>query len=340
VEGRAVSGPAWSLTGWDLTGWALVLVACAAAMALVDALWNLWQSRHGPEARRLARRLKAAQDPLATPAAAVARAPGEDRWPRVRAFLAGHAAGRAVQARIDASGTGWQVPDALLAGLGLACTLGLGVRLLLPAAGAVPALAGGVIGLALPWLWLAGRRRQHIERIERQFPQALDLIGRALRAGHALPGAVRLAAEELPDPLVRDFRRLFEEINVGVAVPQALQRFAQRVALPDAAYFTVAVTLQRESGGNLAEVLDAIAALVRDRLRLRGEVRTHAAEGRLSAVVLAVLPFAVALVVQVMNPGFLAVLWTDETGRQMVAAALAGIVVGVGWMRAIVRIRV
>ena len=325
---------------WDLTAWALALAACAAAMALVDALWNFWMARHGPEAQRLARRLKAVGEPALAADAVVDPGRGGGRWPRLRAALARHRAGRAWLAWAEASGTGWQAPDALLAGLGLAIGIGLATRLLLPAAGAWPALAAAALGLALPWLWLAGRRRQHLERIERQFPQALDLIGRALRAGHALPGAVRLAAEELPDPLVRDFRRLFEEVNVGVAVPVALQRFAQRVPLPDAAYFSVAVTLQRESGGNLAEVLDAIAALVRDRLRLRGEVRTHAAEGRLSAVVLAVLPFAVALVVQAMNPGFLAVLWTDETGRQMVAAALAGIVVGVMWMRTIVRIRV
>jgi tight adherence protein B len=325
-------------SSWDWTAWGLLMAVLAAALALVDASWSLWQSRHGPEARRLARRLRAAAE-TQTVSGGQGR-DGDARWPRARAALARHPRGRALQAWVDASGTGWHAPDALLAGLGLAACLALVVAGMLPASGPALVWVACAVGLVLPWLWLGGRRRQRIERLEQQFPQALDLIGRALRAGHALPAAVRLAAEELPDPLVRDFRRLFEEINVGMATPLALQRFAERVPLPDAAYFTVAVTLQRESGGNLAEVLDAIAALVRDRLRLRGEVRTHAAEGRLSAWVLGLLPFVVAAIVQAMNPGFLAVLWTDPAGRQMVAAAAVGLVVGVAWMRSIVRIRV
>ena len=226
---------------------------------------------------------------------------------------------------------------ALSAALALACAAGL---VLLadqaPAPAALLALGAGVA----PWLWVARCREQRRLRVERQFPQALDLLGRALRAGHAFPAAVRMAAEELPQPLVRDFRLLFEEMNYGVPVPQALARFAQRVPLADAGYFAVAVTIQRESGGNLAEVLDKIAGIVRARLRLFGEIRTMSAEGRLSAVILTALPFVVALVVQLVHPKFLAVLWTDELGKRLVGAALAGIVLGVLWMRTIIRIRV
>jgi tight adherence protein B len=206
--------------------------------------------------------------------------------------------------------------------------------------GPVPALAVAVTGVSAPWATVARRRQARLRRIEQQFPQALDLLGRALRAGHAFSAAVRMAAEELPDPLVREFRLLFEEMNYGVAVPEALSRFASRVPLADAGYFAVAVTIQREAGGNLAEVLDNIASLVRERLRLRGEVRTLSAEGRLSAVILTALPFAVAGVVQAVNPGFLAVLWTDPAGLRVVGVALAGMAVGVVWMRSIIRIRI
>jgi tight adherence protein B len=149
-----------------------------------------------------------------------------------------------------------------------------------------------------------------------------------------------MVAEELPEPLGQDFRILFDEINYGVPTHEALARLAERVPLPDVSYFVVAVMIQRDSGGNLAELLDKISAIVRERLKLHGEVRTLSAEGRLSAYILTALPFAVALVVHFTNPRFMAVLWTDPTGMRMVGAALVMMVLGVWWMRQIIRIRV
>lgn len=205
------------------------------------------------------------------------------------------------------------------------------------------AVLGAALGLALavlPWWRVAHARQQRIQRIERQFPQALDLMSRAMRAGHAFAAAVRMVAEELPDPLGQDFRMLFDEMNYGVPAHTALARLAERVPLPDVSYFAVAVMIQRESGGNLAELLDKIATIVRERLKLHGEIRTLSAEGRLSAVILTALPFGVAAVVNVVNPRFMAVLWTDPTGLRMVGAALFMMVLGMLWMRKIIRIRV
>ena len=328
--------------GFDLSFVLFAASAFLAVVLLLEGLWRLWSARHGPAARRLAQRLRAVTErpgapmpPFAAGSAATGPAGGLQR---VLGALE-HRGGRALVRWAELAGLPARAVGPLLGATAFAPVLG--AALVLAADGQpLSALVAALVLAGVPWLWVARRREQRRVRIERQFPQALDLLGRALRAGHAFQAAVRMAAEELPDPLVREFRLLFDEMNYGVPVPQALQRFAERVPLADAGYFAVAVTIQRESGGNLAEVLDKIAGIVRARLRLLGEVRTLSAEGRLSAVILTALPFAVALVVHLVNPKFLAVLWTDPTGTRIVGAALAGIVVGVLWMRAIVRIRV
>ena len=203
-----------------------------------------------------------------------------------------------------------------------------------------PILTALLVLALLPWWRVAKRRRARIERIERQFPEALDLMGRAMRSGHAFPSAVKMVADEMPDPLGHDFRILFDEMNYGVSANDALAHLADRVPVPDVSYFVVAVMIQRESGGNLAELLDKIAAIVRDRLKLLGEVRTLSAEGKLSAIILTALPFCVGLVVNLVNPKFMDVLWTDPAGLRMVGVALFMMLVGILWMRKIIQIRV
>lgn len=328
--------------GFDLSFVLFAASAFLAVVLLLEGLWRLWSARHGPAARRLAQRLRAVTErpgaPMPPFAAGSAEAGPAGGLQRVLGALE-HRGGRALVRWVELAGLPARAVGPLLGATAFAPVLGVALAL---AADWQPlsALLTAVALAGMPWLWVARRREQRRLRIERQFPQALDLLGRALRAGHAFQAAVRMAAEELPDPLVREFRLLFDEMNYGVPVPQALQRFAERVPLADAGYFAVAVTIQRESGGNLAEVLDKIAGIVRARLRLLGEVRTLSAEGRLSAVILTALPFVVALVVHLVNPKFLAVLWTDPAGTRLVGVALAGIVVGVLWMRAVVRIRV
>jgi tight adherence protein B len=224
------------------------------------------------------------------------------------------------------------------------------LSLVLGAAGfAVPALIGRppVLGAALalalavlPWWRVSMARSKRIQRFEQQFPEALDMMGRAMRAGHAFPTAVKMCGDEISEPMGRDFRILSDEMNYGVSAAEALQNLAQRVPLPDVSYFVVAVLIQRESGGNLAELLDSISAILRARLKLLGEVRTLSAEGKLSAIILTALPFGVALMVNLVNPKFMAVLWTDPAGLRVVGGALLLMVLGILWMRSIIRIRV
>lgn len=314
-----------------------VLLFVAVVLALEGA-YQLWSSRHSSEAKRLAARLRYLEGTPAADPEAEARRQAEQRWKWIETeLLAPLPVGQRLLHYVRSADTGRSAGElllmsALLTGLGLLSTL-LGWPA--PMAGGVAAL-----GAALPWMWLSQRRAQRLRRLEQQLPLALDLMGRALRAGHALPTAIKMVGEEASDPIARDFRRLSEEINFGMGLSEALMRLAQRVPLEDARYFVIAVLIQRETGGNLAEVLDNIASIVRARLKLLGQVRTLSAEGRLSAWILGLLPFVMAMLMQAINPGFMQVLWTDPVGVKMVSAALSVMALGVVWMRKIIRIRI
>ncbi|QPF73551.1 type II secretion system F family protein [Roseateles sp. DAIF2] len=319
----------------------LILFAAIAFLAVVlslEGLYNLWASRHSPEARRIAARLAALAEDAPVGIASIAREQTTERLPRLNALLARFAPGQRLRRTVGASAMNTSPAELLLLSLALgACGALLPVLLAKPPAFG---LALALVLAALPWWRVASRASARIARIERQFPEALDLMSRAMRAGHAFPSAVKMVADEMAPPLARDFRILFDEMNYGVPANEALARFAERLPIADVSYFVVAVMIQRESGGNLAELLDKIAALVRQRLNLLGEIRTLSAEGRLSAVILTALPFGVALVVNIVNPEFMTVLWTDPLGLRMVAVALFMMAVGILWMRRIIRIRV
>jgi len=204
-----------------------------------------------------------------------------------------------------------------------------------PVAVALAAIAG-----ALPFFWLVGRRNRRLTSMEKQLPDALDLISRALRAGHAFPSALEMVGDQMPEPIGGEFQTTFEELNYGVSMHDALMNMAARVPGEDIRFFVIAVLLQRETGGNLAEIIDNISKLVRERFKLLGTVRVLSAEGRMSAWVLTILPFATALGINLVNPGFMAVLWQDPAGRKMVAAAMIVMVFGILWMWRLVKIRV
>lgn len=298
-----------------------------------------WNARRGPEAKLMARRLRAAS-------------------------AGGHAAPQLtiLKQRTLSSSAGLQrlllaVPrvhalDRILVQSGLTMSVGdlLGLTLMLGAAGlCVPIVLGrGVllgIGLALvlgslPMLHILRAKAKRLERLENQLPDAIDLMGRAMRAGHAFPTALNMVGDEMADPIGVEFRTLFDEINYGIPLEGALLNLLSRVPSTDLQYFVVALMIQRETGGNLTELLDNISAIVRARLKLMGEIRTLSAEGKLSAWILSLLPFAAGLMINVVNPGFMTVLLTDPVGLKMVYGALFMIVFGIWWMTKIIKIRV
>lgn len=193
---------------------------------------------------------------------------------------------------------------------------------------------------AYPLARLLSARRRRLHQLEQQLPDALDLMARGLRAGHAFSGALGMVGSESNDPIGGEFRTTFDEINFGIPLPDALLNLAKRVPSPDLGYFVIAVLLQRETGGNLAELLGNLSTLIRARFKLLGTIRALSAEGRLSAWILSILPFVAAGAFNVINPKLMSVLWTDPVGLKLVYTALLMIVFGIFWMWRIVKIRI
>jgi tight adherence protein B len=188
-------------------------------------------------------------------------------------------------------------------------------------------LAGSITG-ALPLLYGRYRRAKRIKKFEDQFPESIDLIARALRAGHALPTGLGMVADEMPPPVGTEFRMLFDEQNFGLTLPDAMRNFAKRVPLLDARFFVTAVLTQRESGGNLAEVLDNLASVIRERFKVKRQVQVISAHGRITGVVLSALPPCLAAVIMVISPSHLQILAHDPLGQKMIVAAIVMQVLG------------
>ena len=191
-----------------------------------------------------------------------------------------------------------------------------------------------------PFLYLNFLRQKRRERLRKQLPEALDLISRALKAGHAFVGGIKLVTEEFDDPLGPEFGEMLEEINYGVSTQVALKNLAERVDCNEIKYFVVGVILQRETGGNLAELMDTLALLIRERFKFDGKVRTLSAEGKLSAVVLVCLPFAIIAYLKLSQPDYMNLLFSDPIGRIMAVVAGIMMIIGIFVMKKMVKIEV
>lgn len=203
----------------------------------------------------------------------------------------------------------------------------------------VAALAAAV-GVVMPFLNLQRlAARRHLV-IVAQLPDALDAISRAMQAGHSLVGALRGSAADGPAPLALELRVIVDEIAFGLSEEAALKNLALRVALPDLRYFVSAVSIQREAGGNLVQLLTSLSKQMRERAAQRGAIRVLSAEGRISASILGSMPFVIVAAVGFLNPKFMSPLWSDPVGISMVKFALLGIALGIVWMWQIVRVRI
>lgn len=204
---------------------------------------------------------------------------------------------------------------------------------------AVALLAAFCVGM-VPLLVVLVKKDRRLRAFDEHFPDALDLMVNALRAGFALNGAIQMAAEESPEPVGTEFQILFEEQKLGVDIRTALINFGRRLESTDAGYFVTAVIVQRETGGNLAEVLEKIAFVIRERFRILGEVRTFTAQGRFSGLILGVLPIVMAIVLSTLVPGYMNILLKDPIGRIMITTAVALQILGFLAIRRIVNIKV
>ena len=327
---------------WQSQAALVVAVAVFVALLLfMEGLFLLWKSYRGPEARRLSQRLDRLSGLLAPTQAVLKNGqlsanPPLRRWlPALPGQQLDHAWAR-LQVQADVR---WPLGLFVLGSSALALLGYLGVTgMALQSAGVGLLGAAGLGALPLAYAWR--RRRLRLDRMERQLPEALDLMARALRAGHAFSSALQMVGDEMNEPIASEFRAVHDEISFGVSLPQALTHMTARVPITDLRYVVVAVVIQRESGGNLTEVLIKLAALIRQRLRLLARVRVLSSEGRLSAWILGVMPFALGGLMAVFNPAFMSPLWTDPMGVTIVKSMALLLLVGALLLQKIVRIRV
>jgi tight adherence protein B len=320
--------------------YAFIVLLFVAVVLAIEGGYLWWNSRHGPAARRIESRIRAlsAGGQLHKERLSILK----DRILResnaLEKLLMQLPRAQRVDLLIQQSGLDWSTSRLVTTSIALP-VIAFGVGMLLPVSDLL-VIPAALATAALPYLYVRHRRAKRLMRIEKQLPEAADTISRALRAGHSFPSAIGMIATEFAEPTSGEFRITFDEVNYGVPLNDALMNLAKRVPVQDLRYFVIAVLIQRETGGNLAEVLDSIASLIRERFKLFDKVRVLAAEGKMSAWVLGLLPFITAGALFIINRGFLEVLWTDPAGIKVIEVMLGLMASGIYSMRRIIRIRV
>jgi tight adherence protein B len=252
--------------------------------------------------------------------------------------VAGTQAGSRLARLIEQSGVA-TTPGAVAA---MSVTAGLvGVLLVLLFVGSLlAAVAAAMLGVSIPFFWLRYKRSKRIARFEEQFPEALDLLSRAIRAGHAFQTAMGMVADELPPPVGVEFKKAFDQQNFGLPLRDALNEISDRVASLDVRFFVTSVSIQRETGGNLSEILDNLARVMRERFKIRRQVRVHTAHGRFTGYVLLALPAGLALVLTWLSPEHMNLLFKEPLGQAMLVGAMVMQAVGFIWIRQVIKIEV
>ena len=307
---------------------------------LFEGVYLMWRAYRGPAATKVAQRLRAlsaAADGSAQSALLRQRMMSE--LPPLERLLLRLPRAHQLDRWILQAGLNWPVSHLLLGSLAFGAASLLAATALLHQ----PLLIGVVAGAAAaatPLAYLQRKRAKRLVKLEQQLPDALDLLARALRAGHAFGAGLQMIGEEMAEPIAGEFRFVHDEVNFGVSLEQALSNLCGRVPVTDLRYFVVAVLIQRDSGGNLTEVLANLSRLIRERLKLFWHVRVLSAEGRMSAWLLSLMPFAIALLMTVFNPDFMAPLWHDPIGVTIVRSMLLSMACGILLLRKIIRIRI
>lgn len=312
----------------DSTYAMFLVLGFLAVFMLLEGFLLLWHDAGTPDVKRVRERLfllATADQPQSLPTLArdrkLSNNPSVHAWlakiPRVEALdhLLLQAGSPHLVARLLAN-----MLVALLVGVMLGVLMGWSWLLLLTL---------GLVFAATPLVRMRWKRMRRLDKIVAQLPDALDLICRALRAGHAFSATLSMVASQSPQPIAAEFKTTFDEINFGVSTKNALRNLAMRVPAPDLGFFVLAVSIQLETGGNLATLLGILGTLIRARFKFLGRVRVLAAEGKLSAYILAALPFFLAGVIQLANPSYIEVLFADPTGITVVEVAMASMLIGI-----------
>jgi tight adherence protein B len=218
----------------------------------------------------------------------------------------------------------------LVAGFLAAVTLGMSIGW----------VVGGAVGAAVPWVFLRIKRTRRLRAFEEGFPEALDLVSRALKAGHAFATGLKMVADEMDEPIGPEFRKTFDEQNFGLPLKDALSNLTVRVPLLDVRFFSTAVLIQRETGGNLSEILENLSHVVRERFKILRQVRVFTAHGRLTGYVLLALPVFLVIALSFINPEHMQLLYRERIGHILLAGAAVMQVCGYFWIKQVVKIEV
>jgi tight adherence protein B len=235
----------------------------------------------------------------------------------------------------------WSVEGfALFSFIGLVIGALIGTRLkMLPTKFAGP-IGLGIVGALVPFFYVWRTRSKRLHALEEQLPDALDFLSRSMRAGHAFVISLQMVGEELPDPMGREFRTLFNEHNLGAPLELAMRGMCDRIPLLDLRFFSSAVMLQKQTGGNLSDILNRLSYVIRERFRLRGQVKAASAHGRMTAMILGALPIVTVFALMFVAPGYLDGMADDPDGRKLIGGAIVGQVIGNMIIRKIINIQV
>ena len=242
---------------------------------------------------------------------------------------------------IQQAGLNWS-STRLLTSMVLMMIPGVGLGLMVPFLFNAPttAIAMGLFFGSIPYLVVRSKRTKRLNTLEEQFPESLDFLARSMRAGHAFSISLEMLGEEMADPLGQEFRALFNEQNLGAPIDVALRNFTMRVPLLDVRFFTSSVLLQKQTGGNLSEILSRLAYVIRERFRLKGQVKAASAHGRLTATILTLLPVATMLCLLFVAPGYLQGMADDPDGKYLIGGAIVAQVLGNFFIKKIINIKV
>jgi len=310
---------------------ALVLIAVSVGMKFLDARRK----------SQVAGMLETASGEKAVTVATLLKEIETERPSGLRARLKEFQFSRHAERQIQQAGMSWS-SSRMLAVMGLLLIPGLGLGALLPFLmnGLVTAIVLGVVFASIPYLIVRHKRKKRLAALEEQMPEALDFLSRSMRAGHAFTISLQMVGDDLADPLGQEFRTLFNEQNLGAPLELALRNFNERVPLLDARFFTSSVLLQRQTGGNLSEILTRLAWVIRERFRLKGQVQAASAHGRLTATILTLMPICTLLGLLVVAPGYLQGMAADPDGKMMIGAAIVAQLLGNYCIKKIINIKV
>lgn len=271
-------------------------------------------------------------------AAGLVKTRHEGALPAFEKLVAGSARGSALVVWVEQSGVKISISGLLL--MSMVCALVSGFIVAAVLRMAVGWLGGGVLGFSLPFLFLRVKRTRRLRAFEEAFPEALDLMARALKAGHAFATGLKMVADEMPEPIGPEFRKTFDEQNFGLPMKDALNNLTERIPHLDVRFFSTAVLIQRETGGNLSEILENLAHVVRERFKILRQVRVYTAHGRLTGYVLLALPAFLGVALCFINPEHMQLLFRERMGHMMLGATVVMQTIGYFWIRQVVKIEV